>query len=261
MQKIHILGCGWLGTPLAMHLHQSGHCVTTSNRSGIQPTPLQNLRIQHAQTDIQAENCDFSLITQCDYLIVCITGKTLLGFQRLAKALQTSKVQGLLFTSSTSVYASSEEKVTEQHPLLNEHPLVAIEQCLQNITNIPCTIVRLAGLIGGTRHPGRFFVEKPIPDPDFPVNLIHQQDAVEVIAELVARPPSNLTVNACASSHPTKFEFYSNAALQGGFAVPVKGKASGRPKKVVSNEGLLNTLNAPLRYDDLMSINWYESSE
>lgn len=256
-RKIHILGSGWLGAPLALYLRDSGFQITTSNRTGALPQAFSGENITHYATDISSEHCDFSVIKQCDYLIVCITGKELLNFKRLALAVSDSTIKAVLYTSSTSVYGESEMPIGEtKHNLIVHHPLVEIENCLKSYSNKPLTVARLAGLIGEGRHPGRFFQHKAIPDPDFPVNLIHGDDCITAIGELVRQKHWGKTVNICASSHPTKSEFYTQAAKQGGYQIPIRGSESGRPRKIISNHTLTEVLGITLANDDLMAIDW-----
>ena len=256
-QKIHILGSGWLGAPLALYLRDIGYQITSSNRSGVPPQTFSGENIAHYITDISSEHCDFSVIKQCDYLIVCITGKELLNFKRLALAVSDSPIKAILYTSSTSVYGESEMPVGEtKNNLIVHHPLVEIENCLKLYSNKPVTVARLAGLIGAGRHPGRFFQHKAIPDPDFPVNLIHGDDCITTIAELIRQKHWGKTVNICASSHPTKSEFYTQAAKQGDYQLPVRGSESGRPRKIICNQTLTKELGITLVNDDLMAIDW-----
>ena len=256
-KRIHVLGSGWLGAPLALYLRDMGFQITTSSRSGIPPELFAGENITHSTTDISSEDCDFSSIKQCDYLVVCITGKELVNFKRLALAISDSPIKAVLYTSSTSVYGECDIPIDEaKHNLIIHHPLVEIENCLKSHSNKPVTIVRLAGLIGEGRHPGKFFQNKAIPDPDFPVNLVHGDDCITAIGELIRQKHWDKTVNICASSHPTKSEFYTQAAKQGGYKLPIRGSESGRPRKIISNQTLTELTGITLAKDDLMAIDW-----
>ena len=86
----------------------------------------------------------------------------------------------MLFVSSTSVYASGNQTATEADGALSgASPLLAIENLFAENAGFSTTIVRFAGLIGYSRHPGRFFRSgKPVQNPNAPVNLIHRDDCI-----------------------------------------------------------------------------------
>ncbi len=48
--------------------------------------------------------------------------------------------------------------------------------------------LRLAGLVGPGRHPGRFFAGKTAPDGEHGVNLVHLQDVIGAITLLLQAP-------------------------------------------------------------------------
>src|SRR5690606_7502094 len=76
-------------------------------------------------------------------------------------------------------------------------------------------ILRLAGLIGPQRMPGRFFAGKTeIANGLAPVNLIHRDDAVRMIQCLIEDEQAAGIYNGCAPSHPAKADFYTLAAAK-----------------------------------------------
>ncbi|MBW6351747.1 hypothetical protein, partial [Pseudomonas aeruginosa] len=56
--------------------------------------------------------------------------------------------------------------------------LKELEDWLHNLPGTSVDILRLAGLVGPSRHPGRFFAGKSAPDGQHVVNLVHLQDVV-----------------------------------------------------------------------------------
>lgn len=254
---IHVLGHGWLGAPLALALDQMGYKVTSSNRSGV-PSPLiKATDVSHKKIDISQDDTDFSIVKTCDYLIVCITGKDVSMFQRLADTVRASNIKGVIYTSSTSVYGSSDAPISEQSKrLIETHPLLAIEHCLSQFQNTQTTILRLSGLVGGTRHPGNFFKSKSIPDPSYPINLVHQEDCINIICRVVEDNRWGEIFNVCASTHPSKQAFYQQATRQLSLPSPKLGGDSGRPKKVISNDKVKQQLDYQFIHDDLMTVDW-----
>ena len=67
------------------------------------------------------------------------------------------------------------------------NPLQTIENLFWNNIKFETTIVRLGGLIGYSRNPGRFFNNKKlVSNPDSKVNLIHRDDCINIIEQIVA---------------------------------------------------------------------------
>jgi hypothetical protein len=82
----------------------------------------------------------------------------------LADFIRQSALQHLIFISSTSVYPDLNKPVSEAEDLsdfTNSNPLLQAENTLLALENKLITIVRFAGLVGGSRQPGRFFANKP----------------------------------------------------------------------------------------------------
>lgn len=82
-------------------------------------------------------------------------------------------------------------------------------------------ILRLGGLIGYDRHPGRFFAgKKDLPKALHPTNLIHRDDVVRIIELMIRQQPKEKIYNLVGDHHPTKKDFYTEAARLGGFEIP-----------------------------------------
>ena len=93
-----------------------------------------------------------------------------------------------------------------------EVPLVEIEELFRQNNCFETTILRFAGLFGGERHPGNWFSDgRKIPQPNGYVNMIHQEDCIEIIHEIIDQNCWDITLNACADHHPTRKEFYAIA--------------------------------------------------
>ena len=96
----------------------------------------------------------------------------------------------MLFISSTSVYGEENLIVTEETELNPDtesgKQLVQTEQLLQSNLNFKTTILRFGGLIGEDRHPIKFLAgRKNIENPNAPINLIHQDDCIGIIMEIL----------------------------------------------------------------------------
>ncbi|KAA6431816.1 SDR family oxidoreductase [Rufibacter glacialis] len=262
-KTISVLGCGWLGLPLAQELAQEEFLVKGSTTTSQKLELLQNNGIEPFLLSFP-ENAPESALAQfldSDYLVFNLppsrssssssTYEALL--QRVLKALPP-RVQGVLFVSSTSVYPDLNREVTEEDALPNPEAtslLLRCEHLVQQATNGNCTIVRFGGLMGGNRHPGRFLAGKTeVPQPQAPVNMIHLADCVELLKEILHQEKWGFTFNACAPEHPTKKNFYERAArsLQ---LTPPSFAAEGEAKfKSINSDLITQELNYSFQFPD-----------
>ncbi|MEL6925735.1 MAG: SDR family NAD(P)-dependent oxidoreductase, partial [Bacteroidota bacterium] len=122
--------------------------------------------------------------------------------------------------------------------------------------NIKSTVLRMAGLAGGTRKPGRFLAgKKELKNGSAPINLVHQVDCVAIAAGVIARGLWNETYNVVADEHPTRAIFYTYQALKEDLEPPTFVKEDTEPNyKIVSNEKIKSALNYQLRHPDPMSF-------
>ena len=62
-----------------------------------------------------------------------------------------------------------------------------VENLFRNNENFQTTILRFAGLFGGKRQPGNWFVDRKIPHPKGYVNMIHREDCIAIIQQIIAQ--------------------------------------------------------------------------
>lgn len=236
MRQISILGCGWLGLPLAKSLIAKGFSIKGSTTSLEKIPVLENAGIKAFQIEIGenqiAGNMD-SFLGNSEILIVDIPPKLrgnsgenfVLKIQNLMPFIEKSSVEKVIFISSTSVYADDDSIITEKS---NSNPntesgkqLLEAEAILQSNPNFKTTVIRFAGLIGEDRHPIHFLAgRKNIENPDAPINLIHQKDCIGIIGRLINLECWNETFNAVAPFHPTRKEYYTQKALEFNLPLP-----------------------------------------
>jgi nucleoside-diphosphate-sugar epimerase len=256
--QISILGSGWLGVPLAHSFLSSGYTVKLSTRSTDKRVSLVKSASSCHIIDIDNDCYDHDFFDS-DLMIINITSKNIDGFKTLLDKISQSSVSKVIFTSSSSVYLNSQELVDETNgPIDKQHPLFQIEQLFRNNSSFQTTIVRLAGLIGGSRHPGYFFKDKAVSSPLAPVNLIHLDDCIGIINRIVEKNYWGETINACADSYPTKKEFYSY--VRSLTTLPPLQFASEEINhyKIVSNAKIKTALNYQFIYPDLLQIPFKE---
>lgn len=249
-QQISILGCGWLGAALALHLHEKGHQVFGANRSLTTTSELKG--IIPFQVDISKRDNDYASFLATDVLIIAITSKSLEDFKDLILHIEKSKVQKVIFISSTSVYANSNSTVTEETQTKNT-PLSAIEKLFQESTSFKTTLIRFGGLFGYNRKPGNFF--KPgriIENPEGFINFIHRDDCIGIIEQIIAQNKYDTIFNGCANDHPTRRAFYTKEAAKVGRTDLEFNEQSTNDYKIISSQKVVDILNYDFKYGNLM---------
>lgn len=234
-KTISILGCGWLGLPLAKFLLKSGCSVKGSTPTPEKLSVLAKDGIIPFRIFFDPEiNTDFNAsFFDSEILIINFPPKRREDieefhpqqFKALIKQLRLSSIKKVIFISSTSVYANLNRIVTEADDQIPEKnsgkALRIVENMLLTQEEFQTSIIRFGGLIGYDRKPGRFFSKmKNAVEGDSPVNLIHQDDCINIILHVIDNNLWGEVYNACCPEHPTRKEFYVEAAEIGGFEVP-----------------------------------------
>ncbi len=253
MKNVSILGCGWLGKPLAVSLLEEGFLVKGSTTSEIKVQELEHLDIDTYTIDI-TEFEEFDSFLHSEILIVAIPLKDILAFERFIEQIENSIIQKVIFISATSVYPTSNSMVTEETATLTT-PLSEIESLFRENTYFETTIIRFAGLFGPGRHPGKWFKnEKKIPQPNGFVNMIHLDDCIEIIHEIIDQNHWNDTLNACSNDHPTRKDFYTNARKSIDFEKPIFEENTPLNYKIVSSKKIQNVLGYQFIHDNLLTL-------
>lgn len=250
--RIAFLGAGWLGEPLASQLDQAGYQIKAATTSAEKAERLAQNKWETYELQVQADQIDgqFDDFFQADILILTlppggrrnpeVAQEYPNKIQQVIKASQEGSIQQVLFTSSTGVYGDQNAWVDEDARLLPDtasgKALVKVEAQLRAAFAKRLTILRLAGLVGGKRQPGRWFAGKTdVPDGQQFVNLVHRHDVVAICQAIIASHYWGHTLNVCADEHPTKAEFYPQAAEKLGLAVPSFLSSSSEAGKRVAN--------------------------
>lgn len=253
MKNVSVLGCGWLGKPLAVELLNNGFFVKGSTTSESKIEDLEQAQIEAYLIDIEDfEEWDFFF--QSDILIIAITSKNIDAYERIISQIENSAIQKVIFISSTSVYPNTNNVVTEETKTI-ETPLVAIEKLFLENNLFETTVVRFGGLFGPNRYPGNWFGDgRKIPQPNGYVNMIHQEDCIEIILEIIHQNCWNIILNACSNHHPKRKEFYTMAKLNKGFDTPEFEKGEELSYKIVSSKKIQEVLDYTFIHDDLLDL-------
>ncbi len=238
--------------PLAKKLIKEGHQVYGSTTSPNKLSDLESKGITPFIIDIDQENNGLATFLESDVLVINIPSKNKNGFQRLISAIEQSALRKVVFVSSTSVYPNTNGVVTEETETIPS-PLREVEQLFTSNTDIQATILRFGGLFGYDRKPGNFFKPNSIIDhPEGYVTMIHQDDCIGIIQDIISQKVWNETFNACSTSHPTRREYYLNEAKKVGRTDIAFNEQSENQYKIVSNQKLKDVLNYNFKHDDLM---------
>ncbi|MCF8383931.1 MAG: SDR family oxidoreductase [Chlorobium sp.] len=261
MQKetISVLGCGWLGLPLAKALVAKGYCLKGSTTREEKLDLLRDSGIEPflVRLDPEMEGEDLTDFLQSDILVVNIPPPRrddvvefhIQQISSLIDALGQSPVRSVLFVSSTSVYPMLNREVSEDDAVDPEsssgQALLHAEEMLLQEPGFQTTVVRFGGLVGYDRSPEKYFGRMTeIAYPDQPMNLIHRDDCVQIMTEIIRLQQWGEVFNACSPLHPRKLDYYSSAAETAGVSLPSPVSAEGpSPFKLVSSRKLAAALN------------------
>ncbi|MCU6670137.1 SDR family oxidoreductase [Enterobacteriaceae bacterium H4N4] len=236
MKKVAIVGLGWLGMPLAMSLTAQGWQVTGSKTTPDGVEAARMCGIESVELRLEPELIcdaeDLDALMNVDALVITLPARRtgagenyyLQAMQEIVDSALAHHIPRIIFTSSTSVYGAVEGTVKENMPrqpvTASGRVLKELEDWLHNLPGTQVDILRLAGLVGPGRHPGRFFAGKSAPDGQHVVNLVHLEDVIGAITLLLQAPKGGHIYNICAPSHPTRSTFYPVMSRQLDLAPP-----------------------------------------
>jgi nucleoside-diphosphate-sugar epimerase len=266
---VAVLGCGWLGLPLAQNLLSQGYRVVGTTTSpeqlpllvgaGIEPHLLQ-LGSDFSAAD---EATLVQWLQQADTLVINIPPRAAVagGYPQLLRplhrAVAAARIKSVLFVSTSGVYP-------DEPRLMHETDAVSTRDAASDVLRteghfVPrygqwlSTVVRLGGLFGPNRPPGRFLAgRRNLPQGDAPTNLLHLTDAVGVLSTIITQHIWGHTFNVCALTHPLRREFYPAAATYLGMEPPTFQPESTGGKSIDST--LVRSLVPySFQYDDVLA--------
>ncbi len=265
-----ILGCGWLGFPLAKALLRKGFRVKGSTTTPSKRALLREAGIEDHLIRVEPpiEGDDPRTFFSSDTLFLNFPpggrdpekvrqypDKTRIVLEHAWNA----GVRQVIFVSSTSVYPSPGREVDETEPPApvreGGKAVLEAERILRELYPEKSTILRMSGLVGYDRIPGRFLAgKKEVKNGGAPVNLIHQDDAVQLAVAVLEQEAWGKVYNGCASAHPSRKEFYTKAAEMAGLEPPVFKDEPSTSFKIVSGAKAREELGVRFRYPDPMMM-------
>jgi len=259
-KTIAIAGLGWLGQPLGYRLASIGYTVkgsvtTVEKATLLQQSGFDAYPVEISESGIAGEIK--ALLNNADYLIIMIppglrknTGADyVLKMAHLLVVINESAVSKIILVSSTSVYDDLQGNVTERDDPKPEtiagKQLRQVEELFINSEGLQTTIVRFGGLIGGSRNPAKYLAgRKDLADGDAPVNLIHREDCINILIEILRQDAFGKVFNAVNPNHPKKADYYIQKTKDLGLESPTFAEAnSNEIFKRVDSENLKKILN------------------
>jgi nucleoside-diphosphate-sugar epimerase len=265
MTQISILGCGWLGLPLAKTLISNEFSVNGSTTSESKLSELAALDIDPFLVALDSKSITGAIedfLNGSKTLVIDIPpqlrGKNsdssaveekvfVEKIKTLIPYIEKSTVENVLFVGSTSVYGEADAIITEETLAKPDtesgKQLLESEALLQNNPNFKTTILRFGGLIGEDRNPIHFLAGKEnLNNPESPINFIHQEDCIGIILKIIATDSWNEIYNGVCPFHPTRETYYTQKATE--LALPLPRFDHSRPSsgKLILSDKVENVL-------------------
>ena len=267
IKNISILGCGWLGLPLATKFIENNFSVKGSTTSQdkislLEQNKIQSFLLSLNENEIKGNIAAF--LENSEVLIIDIppklrgnaTDSFVSKIKTLLPFIEKSAIAKVLFVSSTSVYANGNGVVTEEtipNPETESgKQLLEVEKLLQNNKKFQTTILRFGGLIGKDRHPVKFLAGREnLDNREGAINLIHQNDCIGIIVKIIETNSWNEVFNAVAPYHPTREEYYTQKAIESNLIVPKFCKVKPSIGKVIRSDKLAEKLTYTFEFENL----------
>lgn len=266
--SVGIVGCGWLGKALAATLLEQDVTVlaTSSQLKNVEKLNEQGIKTQQLVLPSNMKQFSQHTVFMQQCLVIAITPKFKQGqddyavkvAQLVDAAEQGGLVQRIILLSSTAVYNGLagvvDENSTLSEPIEKTQILYNAEQAVLNFHQ-QGSVLRLAGLVGPERHPGKFLLaNRTLKNATAPVNLIHQQDAVGLILSLLTSTSPNGIFNGVSDTHVTKAHYYQAAAKSLALELPTFSAANSlEPNRIVSGDKAKQQLDYSFIYPDLLA--------
>jgi nucleoside-diphosphate-sugar epimerase len=278
--RVLIVGCGYVGLPLAAELARQGHAVVGLRRSAATDAALRAAGVTPLQADLTHPETLTRLSGDFDWVVNCVASGGgsaaeyralyLEGMKNLVAWL-TSRAKAaprLVYTSSTGVYGQNDgSTVDETSPTApaseTARILVETEQVLlaaQRAQGFPAMILRAAGIYG----PERGYLLKQFLAGEVRIegeggrvlNMIHRDDLIRAIIAALEHGGAGAIYNAADDEPVTQREFFQWLAAElhrplpppAAAAAPEPSRRRGLTNKRVANRKLRQELGVRLAY-------------
>jgi hypothetical protein len=278
-KRISILGCGWLGLPLAQRLLKDDISSEVKG-STTSPEKIEQFSVLGIQgfifnlnPELSGESSEIKTFFDSDVLTISIPPKLSKNepdfhprqIKSVIEAIKNSSVKEIIYISSTSIYPDLNRMVTEEDVTTPEQSpspaMVEAENLLINLRGErTVSILRHGGLLGYNRIPGKYVKgQKDMTTGSIPVNYIHRDDAVGIITAIIKSGILNETFNVVAPLHPTRREVYEKSCAQFGWETPTFKEPENSPDfKTISAEKLTSFYKYDFKFPDPLEFYYKE---
>lgn len=230
--SVSIVGYGRVGLPLAHTLKDRGFTVTGTVTGEAKQEKLNKDGLDtHILSFNPEPQGDLAAAMEADILVVTVPPNMrapheypqVLEF--LANAAADSGIKKVLLISTTSVYEQTGSEVREEDATRTAPPFLGIswlpaEEIFSKREEFKTTVVRFSGLMGAGINPGMYFAGRELKGANDPVNMIHVDDCVEIMAQIIEQNAWGEAFNASADEHPRKQDFYTKACVSADMPAP-----------------------------------------
>ncbi len=280
-KRISILGCGWLGFPLAQRLLELDITLevkgSTTSASKLPLFEAEGIRGYHFDLtpDFSGDPTNIKSFFESDTLIISIPPKLaktgqdfhVQQIESVAGIIKDSPIEEIIYISSTSIYPELNRVVTEEDVTAPESsPAPAMVRAENLVASLRperrVSILRLGGLLGYGRIPGKYVRgQQNMTTGSIPVNYIHRDDAAGIISKIIETGIEDETLNIVAPLHPTRAEVYVSSCALFGWEPPTFIKAEPTPDyKIISPQKFNDIYSYNYRYADPLQFH-YELEE
>ena len=268
-----IVGAGWLGSAAALHLARAGERVIATTRSGAprDGVPAHPGLVWEAfDRDRDGVGRLSELVRRVRAVVVCWapagrqvdrTQHYVGGAEMVIEACADATLDRLVYTSSTSALPPLDDELDEACATWPEAERGRIQRRAEEVIasgaalhNLPCTILRLAGLYGPGRELDRVYRWEEgkalAGDGAAPTNLVHQDDVcASIVASLELPANTSALVQVCDDDHATRRTCFARVARMQGREEPTWELPAAPPRgKRVANRKLKELLGVELRH-------------
>jgi nucleoside-diphosphate-sugar epimerase len=276
-KRISILGCGWLGFPLAKRLQEVGITsgIKGSTTSASKLDAFSNAGIEGYLMDLRPETGLYgdtaNAFFDTDVVVIAVPprmsknepGTYPAQMQMVADAIRNSPVKEIIFVSSTGIYPDLNRIMEESDVDMPEKSalpdMVTAEDIIASLRpDRTVAILRMSGLLGYNRIPGKYVRgKKEMETGNIPVNYIHRDDAVGVIIAVLEQGVVNDTFNIVTPLHPVRRDVYERSCATFGWEAPTFREPETMPDyKVISGDKFEKMYHYNFKYPDPLNFHY-----
>lgn len=252
-KNILILGCGWVGKITAQlflknNINVWGSTTQTDKTDELQSKGISPVFLDFTQHEIAEDTLTIIKQNEFDFIIISVpvrrnedARECLEKFINLNRFLLHFKEVPMVYLSSIGIYESVNGTITETSKVKEDGNIFMIEEFLRNhILNL--VILRLGGLFGHGRIPGKYFSNKICTIGHEKANYVHGTDVSRAIFNVWENRNSEGTYNVVAPEHPLKKDIYEQMAKKYDFLPVLYGRDTSIQKEV-SSAKIIHDLN------------------